>query len=68
MVRLTDPLVVAGAREIFAADLKHALPVDKLTWPRSRTFWDKLRERWAYFLLARLDPYLAQRQLRHLST
>lgn len=68
MVRLTDPLVVAGAREIFAADLKHALPVDKLTWPRSRTFWDKLRERWAYFLLARLDPYFAQRQLRHLST
>lgn len=68
MLRLTDPAVVAEAGAIFAADLEHALPVDKRAWRQSRTFWLRLKQRLAYFFLARVDPFLARRQLRHLST
>ena len=64
MLRLTDRAAVSEARSLFAADLAHALPVDKITWPRSRSVWAKIKERWAYFLLARVDPFIARRQLR----
>jgi hypothetical protein len=40
--------------------------IDPATWRHSRSFWTKFKERWAYFLLARVDPYVAQRQLRRL--
>jgi cardiolipin synthase A/B len=68
MVRLTHPRLVKEAREIFAQDLLHAVAVDKATWKHSRTFWQKLKERWAHFVLARLDPYLAQKQMRHVGS
>jgi cardiolipin synthase len=64
MVRLTHRPTLSEARAIFAQDLKQSLRVDPLTWRQSRSFWDKLAERWAYFLLARVDPYIARRLLR----
>jgi cardiolipin synthase len=66
MVRLTDPVAAAEAREIYQEDLKHAVKVDAPSWRRTRSFWTKLKERWAYFMLARLDPYIARRQLKTL--
>ena len=59
-------LVAAQAGELFAADLEHSRRIDPSTWGKSRTFWRKLREDWAYFVLARIDPYLAGRQLKTL--
>jgi cardiolipin synthase len=64
LVRLQDPKLVAEAREIFANDLKHCRRVERAAWRKSRTFWNKLKERWACFLLARVDPYVARRQLK----
>ena len=35
--------------------------VELSVWRRSRSLWTKLLETWAYFVLARVDPYLARR-------
>jgi len=66
LVRILDPEVAAEARDIFEADLEHSRRIDPATWSKSRSFWAKLREDWAYFVLARIDPYLAGRQLKTL--
>ena len=60
MLRLTDPAVVAGAREIFAGLLAHSRRVDPATWRNSRSWLEKLREQWAYWLVSRVDPYVTR--------
>jgi cardiolipin synthase len=64
LVRISDREGAEQARGIFEEDLKYCRKIDPLTWRKSRTFWNKLRERWAYFFLARVDPFLARQQLR----
>jgi cardiolipin synthase len=66
MVRFTDQEVAGRARGIFADTLKHCRRVTWEEWRQSRTFWQKLKQRWAYFLLNRIDPYVARRQWRGL--
>jgi cardiolipin synthase len=65
-VRIEDAAVAEQGRAIFDADLAQCQRMDVKTWQRARSFWDKLRENWAYFVLARLDPYLARRQMKYL--
>jgi cardiolipin synthase A/B len=64
VVRIKDATLSSQARCIFETDLKHSKRIDLATWRKSRSFWTKLKESWAYFVLARLDPYMARRQ-RH---
>ena len=64
VARIAQPELAAQAREIFAAALAHCQRIDRAAWRKSRSFWSKLKEDWAYFVLARLDPYLARRQWR----
>lgn len=66
MVRFTNPQMATEASEIFNTALEHSAPIDPVTWKRSRNFWTKLKERWAYFLLARVDPHVARRQWKSL--
>jgi len=66
LVRINDRRVVEEAREIFGQVLAHSRRVELKTWRRSRTFWTKLMEQWAYFLLARVDPWWARGRARHL--
>ena len=66
LARIADSSLAAEAREMFENDLTHCQRIHPLTWKKSRTFWAKLKENWAYFVLARVDPYLARRQLKHL--
>jgi cardiolipin synthase len=61
LVRITEPAVVGEARLIFAEILAQSRRVEPAAWPRSRSLWTKLLENWAYFVLARVDPYLARR-------
>lgn len=63
LVRVSEPDVVAGGREIFEDALKHCQRIDPATWRSARSLWTKLMEDWAYFLLARVDPYLARKRL-----
>lgn len=66
MIRFADAGVAAGAREIFDDILKNCRRITAEDWRRSRTFWQRLKQRWAYFLLNRVDPYIARRQWRAL--
>jgi cardiolipin synthase len=66
MVRLTEAPLVAEARGIFDEHLRHCQRIDRRAWRASRTLWNKIKERWACFLLARLDQWLLRWQLRRL--
>ncbi|MCW5552633.1 MAG: phosphatidylserine/phosphatidylglycerophosphate/cardiolipin synthase family protein [Verrucomicrobiae bacterium] len=66
MIRFQNPAMAAEAREVFAGALTHCRRIEPEPWRRSRTFWARIKSRWAYFLLARIDPYIARRQWRAL--
>lgn len=66
VARLPNARLAADAREIFADDLRHCRRIDRKLLRRARTTWEKFVLRWAMFLFARLDPYLARRQRRRL--
>ena len=64
IMRIRDQKLAEEAVEMFDNDLKYCRRIDPATWRKSRNLWSKLKEDWAYFVLAKLDPYLAGRQVR----
>jgi len=66
LARIPNARLAAEAREIFAADLKHCRRIDRKEYRRARKPWQGLLERWAFFILARVDPYLARQQRQNL--
>lgn len=64
LVRVTDTSVIAAARAIFQNAQAHSTRIDRVVWRSSRTFWQKLKEQWAYFVLWRLDPYVTSLQVK----
>ena len=66
MIRFENQEVAGQAREIFANTLRHCQPITLEGWRKSRTLWRRLKEHWAYFLLVRIDPYVARSQWRDL--
>jgi cardiolipin synthase len=62
MVRFDQKALADEARAVFGESLKHCRPVTEEEWRKSRTIWRRLKQRWAYWLLVRIDPYLARRQ------
>ena len=66
MIRFQNPQMAAEARLIFTDALAQSSRIDGLTWKRSRSFWTRLKERFAYFVLARIDPHVARLQWKWL--
>lgn len=66
MVRLESEGAAADGSEVFNHMLAHCRQVTSEEWTRGRTLWRRLKQRWAYLLLVRLDPYIARRQWRAL--
>jgi len=66
MVRFENAELASQAREVFTKMLALSRRVDLDEWRASRTWWEKLKQRWAYFVLARVDPYVASWQYRKL--
>ena len=62
VLRLPVPALAEQARGMFETDLRHSRPATIGT----PTWWQKLRQRGAYWLLARFDPCVASRKLRML--
>ena len=62
MVRFDHEMMADQARAIFAGRLEHCRVITRREWRASRTFWRRLKQRWAYWLLVRIDPYIARRQ------
>ena len=67
MVRLNHALLVENAGAIFEDHLLHSSQIDRRSWRASRGFWAKLKERWACFILARLDLAVMRHQLSSLT-
>jgi cardiolipin synthase len=66
MVRFENPQIVAEAREIVASAISHGSRIDPVTWKRSRSLWTRIKERFAYVVLARMDPHVARLQWKWL--
>jgi cardiolipin synthase len=66
MIRFEEAGLTAQAREVFAGVLENCRRITMDDWRRSHTFWQRLKQGWAYFLLNRIDPYVARRQWRDL--
>jgi cardiolipin synthase A/B len=64
LVRVENPALAEIGRAFFNKTLENCVPIDRETWRTSRTFWAKMKERWAYFVLSKVDPYLTQLQLK----
>lgn len=65
LVRLPSPLLAAQLRTRIDHDCRLArqIPAD---WPERRTIVQRLLQRWAHFMLTRVDPFVARGQFRHL--
>jgi cardiolipin synthase A/B len=66
-IRFESKRMADEAREIFDDALCHSRQIQLDDWMTTRTFWARLKRRWAYIFLARIDPYIAHRQWRSLS-
>jgi cardiolipin synthase len=66
VVRFAHPQISEQARSVFHAALRHSHQVGTEQWSREHSLWRRFKQHWAYFLLVRIDPYLAQRQWRSL--
>lgn len=64
LLRLEWPELAGQARAMVAADIGRSRLIEAATWRRSR--WERLRSFLAYWLLTRVDPWLAQRRVRDL--
>jgi cardiolipin synthase len=65
LARIPDATLAEQGREIFEADLQHCARMERLP-TRTKGYILRSLERMAYFILARIDPYLARRQRRNL--
>ena len=66
LARISNHDLAEEARQIFTGDLKHCHRIDHKEFKKARKVWEKMIERWAFFILTRVDPYMARQQRRHL--
>jgi cardiolipin synthase A/B len=64
MLRFTGNAVAADARTIFENALGHSRRIELHQWRKTQNLWQRWRNHWAHFLLARIDPFIALRQFR----
>jgi cardiolipin synthase len=64
MLRYENKTTAAEAQEIFDRALKYSQRIEFHAWRKSQTFWQRWKNRWAHFLLARIDSFVALRQFR----
>lgn len=63
LIRLPNEKLAYEASRLFQDDLRYCRKIEPARWLSARNWWQRWKERWAYFLLARVDPYVARRQL-----
>ena len=67
MLRFAEKTAAAEAQEIFERALKHSRRIELQPWRKAQGFWQRWKNHWAHFLLARVDPFVALRQFRTMS-
>jgi cardiolipin synthase len=65
MLRLPSGILAAQLRTRIDQDCAFAQQVPR-DWPRHRTLLLRVLQAWSHFVLARVDPFVARRQFRHL--
>jgi len=66
MLRLEQAPTVSQAHEIFDRLLEQSSQINLVAWQKSRSLWQRWKDRWAHFLLTRIDPLVALQQFRSL--
>ena len=66
MIRFQNPEIAAQAREVFGNNLKNSMQITAESWRKTTSLWRRFKQRWAYFLLVRIDPVIARWQWRGL--
>jgi cardiolipin synthase len=66
MVRVEGPEHAEAAQALFDGTRAHSREVHRQAWRRRRSLWLRLKQRFAHFIMARLDPWVALRQWRAL--
>ena len=65
MLRIHDATLAAQARQQFEADVvERSIPITRDMLKHHRSWWERLEQRLAYWLFARLDPELASLKLQ----
>jgi hypothetical protein len=58
--------VATAARAVFGDCRQHCREVQEGPWQRQRSLWIRMKQRFAHFVMARLDPWIARTQWRSL--
>ncbi|MCX7722137.1 MAG: phosphatidylserine/phosphatidylglycerophosphate/cardiolipin synthase family protein [Verrucomicrobiae bacterium] len=66
MVRFHNVELAEQARSVFDAMISRARRIELEEWRASLSWWQKLLQRLAYYLLVRVDPYVAAWQYRRM--
>jgi len=66
LVRLPVPALAAQARQLVAADVLRSELITPRAWHQKDHWWKRVRRQIAYWLVTRVDPFLARRRLRTL--
>lgn len=61
MLRVEDSDLLARARADVEDVLGRSREIERRGWARSRSWWTRLREEWAFWVLYRIDPWLTSR-------
>jgi cardiolipin synthase len=59
MIRFENPRMAAEASDLFQRTKSHSREIKLDEW-KSRGLWQRIKQRWAYFLLVRMDPRIAR--------
>jgi cardiolipin synthase len=60
LVRFQNAAMAAEAAELFNRTKGNSREITLAEWRESRSLWERLKQRWAYFLLVRMDPRIAR--------
>jgi len=66
MIRFRSPSMAEHARNVLESTLRHSKQITFEEWKSGNSLWRRLKQYWAYFLLVRVDPYIARRQWKAL--
>jgi cardiolipin synthase len=58
MVRFENPRIAEEASDLFQRTKAHSREIKIEEW-KARGLWQRIKQRWAYFLLVRIDPRIA---------
>jgi cardiolipin synthase len=64
MIRFRSRKIAKQAREVFADELKYSRRMELAEWRKSRTLWQRVKQRLACLVLMRFDFYMARGQWR----